>query len=44
MIRLEPVTPENWRTRLEVRPDQERFVAPKHASQLIVGAQDLLSV
>ena len=29
MIRLEPVTPENWRERLEVRPDQERFVAPK---------------
>ena len=29
MIRLEPVTPDNWRERLEVRPDQERFVAPK---------------
>lgn len=29
MIHLEPVTPENWRERLEVRPDQERFVAPK---------------
>ena len=29
MIRLEPVTPDNWRERLEVRPDQEKFVAPK---------------
>ena len=28
MIRLEPVTPENWRERLEVRPDQAQFVAP----------------
>ena len=29
MIRLEPITPDNWRERLEVRPDQEKFVAPK---------------
>ena len=29
MIRLEPVTPDNWRERLEVRPDQEKFAAPK---------------
>lgn len=29
MIRLEPVTPDNWRERLEVHPDQEKFVAPK---------------
>ena len=28
MIRLEPVTPDNWRERLEVRPDQAQFVAP----------------
>ncbi len=31
MIRLEPVTPDNWREKLEVRPDQETFVAPKVA-------------
>ena len=29
MIHLEPVTPDNWRERLEVRPEQEQFVAPK---------------
>ena len=29
MIHLEPVTPDNWRERLEVRPDQEKFVASK---------------
>ena len=27
MIRLEPVTPENWRLGLEVRADQQRFVS-----------------
>lgn len=31
MIRLEPVTPDNWRVKLEVRPEQETFVAPKVA-------------
>ena len=27
MIHLEPITPENWRIPLEVRPEQEAFVA-----------------
>lgn len=27
MLHFEPVTPENWRTRLTIREDQKRFVA-----------------
>lgn len=27
MIELRPITPDNWRTRLKVSPEQERFVA-----------------